>query len=102
MAATAPAPGVAGRKPLVTLGGEESSRTTAQRLVSGTDEKLARVDPGRLSSEDRSVYAQAKDFATAAHSALDKQDYAEASGLAQKASVLADKLTPAVPPGPGK
>lgn len=76
----------------VTLAGDNAIQHRAEQVLNGAAEKLARVDRGKLSTQGATVYDQASGFVSAARRAIDQQDYPAASGLADKAAVLASKL----------
>lgn len=77
----------------VTLGNGDASRKQAEQLLGLIDLKLARIDPTKLDAQDASTYRQASGFAAAARKAIAEQDYVAATGFAQKASLLADKVS---------
>lgn len=79
-------------KPTVTLGNDDAIKSRAERLLSATDAKLAGVDRSSLNPQNAVTYEQAAGFANAARQAFEEQDYVAASGFAQKASLLAEKV----------
>ena len=93
----ASAPAAPTPQPSVTLADGGASRDRALRLLDGAGARLAKVDRGKLSNESATTYDQANDFLRAGRKAASEQDYVAASGYAQKASVLASKLTPTSP-----
>lgn len=95
--ASAPAPAAPTPQPSVTLADGGASRDRALRLLDGAGARLAKVDRAKLSNESATTYDQASDFLRAGRKAASEQDYVAASGYAQKASVLASKLTPTSP-----
>lgn len=87
--------------PTVTLDNDEAARRRAQNLLDSAHAKLGKVDRSRLNGDDAATYAQATTFADAAQHAIGEHDYVAATGLAEKASVLADKVTATgATPGP--
>ncbi len=83
--------------PTITLDNDQAARQRAQGLLDSAHAKLGKVDRSRLTGDDAATYAQAASFADAAQHALGEHDYVAATGLAEKASVLADKVTAAAP-----
>jgi len=83
---------------MMTLGNDDVSKRRAERLLKDTDTRLNRINRANLSGEDASAYAQAVSFATRAREAMQHHDYTAASGFAEKASVLADKVAANTPP----
>ncbi len=79
--------------PSITLGNDEASKTRAEGLLDAANEKLNKIEPARLSRDDSATYMQAKNFVQVARQAIDEHDYTAASGLAEKAALLANKLT---------
>ena len=82
--------------PTVTLA-NGPSKQRAQHLLDDTAAKLARVDRSTLGSDSANTYDQANNLLQAGRRAATEDDYVAASGFAQKAAVLAAKLTPASP-----
>jgi len=78
----------------VTLADEDAQKSHTEKLLSDSNARLAQIDRARLSSDDASTYQQAEGLVEAARSALDQRDYLLASGLAEKASVLANTIGP--------
>jgi hypothetical protein len=76
----------------LTLDNEDSSKSRAEELLGAANSKLANVDRSKLSGTQAVTYDQASGFASAAREAMAQQDYVAASGFAQKASLLADKV----------
>jgi hypothetical protein len=76
----------------VTLGNADASRKQAEQLLEATDVKLASIDAAKLDAQDAATYQQASGFAASARKAMAEQDYVAATGFAQKASLLADKV----------
>jgi len=81
--------------PTVTLAGDSDIRDRALRLLDDAGARLAKVDRGKLNRDSAATYDQANDFLSAGRKAALDQDYVSATGYAEKASVLADKLNPA-------
>ncbi len=79
----------------VSLGSEDASKGRAERLLNDTKAKLAKIDGAKLSGQNATAYEQADGFVKAATKALNERDYLAASGFAEKASLLTDKLAPA-------
>jgi len=82
----------------LTLENDDATMRQANRLISETDQKLARIDTRTIAGGDADTYRQASGLATQAHQAADRHDYAAACGLAGKAALLAQKLGPTFPP----
>jgi len=76
----------------LTLENDDATMRQATRLISETDQKLARIDARKIAGGDADTYRQASGLATQAHQAADRHDYAAAYGLAGKAALLAQKL----------
>lgn len=91
----APAPAEAAPAPTVTLAGDSDARDRALRLLNDAGARLAKVDRSKLSRDSAATYDQANDFLSAGRKAAIDQDYVSATGYAEKASVLASKLTSA-------
>lgn len=68
------------------------SSDTAEKEIEATSQRLARFDRNRLSGPTLATYDQANGFLNQGKQALAEKDYVAASGFAQKASVLADRL----------
>ncbi len=81
-----------GAAPTITLDNDEAARRRAESLLDSAHAKLGKVDRSKLSGDDAATYAQATGFADAATHALGEHDYVAATGLAEKASLLADKV----------
>ncbi len=94
-AAPAAPPPEAAPQPTVTLAGDGDARDRALHLLDDAGARLAKVDRSKLSRDSAATYDQASDFLNAGRKAATDQDYVAATGYAQKASVLANKLTPA-------
>ena len=65
---------------------------TAEKAIEATSQRLARFDRNRLNGSALATYNEANGFLNQGKEALTEKDYVAASGFAQKASVLADKL----------
>lgn len=92
--AAASPPAEAAPAPTVTLAGDGDARDRALHLLDDAGERLAKVDRSKLSRDSAATYDQANDFLSAGRKAAIDQDYVSATGYAEKASVLASKLTP--------
>jgi len=84
-----------GPAPTITLDNDQAARLRAQGLLDSANSKLGKVDRSKLSGDDVATYAQASGFADAAQHALGEHDYVAATGFAEKASLLADKVAAA-------
>jgi hypothetical protein len=71
---------------------------SATKTIDATRQRLARYDRSRLSGSTLATYDEANGFLNQSKQALAEKDYVAASGFAQKASVLADKLQATVTP----
>ena len=72
------------------------SRPAPQGLLDSANSRLGKVARAKLSRADAATYEQAIGFADAAQHAIAEHDYVAATSLAEKASLLADKVaTPA-------
>jgi hypothetical protein len=98
VAAATPAPSSAVPipKPTVTLAGGPS-KERAQHLLDETEAKLAKIDRSSLSADSATTYDQANSFLQAGRRAASETDYVAATGLAEKAAVLAAKLVASSP-----
>ena len=67
----------------------------AQKSLDLTSRKLGSINRNRLHGSALATFDQANGFLLQGRQALVEKDYVAASGFAQKASVLADKLHPA-------
>jgi hypothetical protein len=70
----------------------------AAKVIDDTRQRLARYDRNRLSGSTLTTYDEANGFLSQSKQALAEKDYVAASGFAQKASVLAEKLAATVTP----
>jgi hypothetical protein len=84
-----------GAAPTITLDNDQAAQQRAQSLLDSANSKLGKVDQAKLNRADAATYAQAIGFADAARQALGEHDYVAATGLAEKASLLADKVATA-------
>jgi hypothetical protein len=74
------------------LAGDGEDRNRALRLLNDAGARLAKIDRNKLGQDSAATYDQANDFLSAGRKAALNQDYVAATGDAEKASVLADKL----------
>ncbi len=89
-----PAPAQARPVPTVTLADANVSREQVLEMLTQANGKLSGIDRGKLDGNNAATYDQAATFLQQARKAADARDYVAASGLAHKASILADKLVP--------
>lgn len=80
--------------PSISMVGDDATRTSAQHTLAVTRKKLKRIDRTRLTGSALAMYDQASGLLIQGTEALGEKDYVAASGFAEKASVLADKLKP--------
>lgn len=92
--AAAPAKETAPAATSVTLADEGDQRSRTEKLLNDSDLRLSKIDRSNLNAGDASVYQQAQQLTVAARQALENRDYLLASGLAEKASVLANTIVP--------
>ncbi|MGH7932537.1 MAG: hypothetical protein ACREQN_05150 [Candidatus Binataceae bacterium] len=90
-----PAPTAA---PTVTLAGEGSGSAVTARSLDATANQIAHIKRASLNSSDAAAYDQVNGFLKAGREALERRDYVVASGFAQKASALVNRL----PGGPAR
>jgi hypothetical protein len=69
-----------------------ASSDAAEKEIEAAVQRLAHFDRNQLSGPTLATYDQANGFLSQGKQALEEQDYVAASGFAQKASVLTDKL----------
>jgi hypothetical protein len=81
-----------GSAPTITLDNDQAERQRAQGLLDSANSRLGKVDRAKLSRDAAATYAQATGFADAAQHALGEHDYVAATGLAEKAALLAAKV----------
>jgi hypothetical protein len=74
---------------LATPGGDSDN---AKREIEAAGQRLSRFDRNQLNGPTLATYDQANGFLSQGKQALEEKDYVAASGFAQKASVLTDKL----------
>jgi hypothetical protein len=79
-------------KPSITLA-NGSSKEHVERLLENAGAKLARVQRDALGADSASTYDQANTLLQAGRKAATEEDYVAASGYAEKAATLADKLS---------
>lgn len=89
---TVPAPVEASPAPTVTLADANISRERVLAMLNQASAKLSMVNRAKLDGNNTLTYDQAAGFLKQARKAAEEKDYVAASGLAQKASILADKL----------
>lgn len=78
--------------PTVTLAGEDSDSVVTRRSLEATTNRIASIRRAGLNSTDAATYDQVNGFLKAGREALERRDYVAASGFAQKASALANRL----------
>jgi hypothetical protein len=78
----------------VTFADEDAQRSHTEKILNDSDLRLSKIDRSKLSAGDASVYQQAQELSVAARQALENRDYLLASGLAEKASLLANTIAP--------
>lgn len=76
----------------ISMAGGSDALGAAQQSLDATGRKLAAINRARLSPMAVATYDQAKALLTQGKQSLADKDYVAASGFAQKASALADKL----------
>jgi hypothetical protein len=87
-----PQSGQASEAPKISLVGTDEYKARAQKLIQETNFKLAAIERSKLDAHQAALYEQARQLTDAGERALESQDYLTASGLAEKASVLAGKI----------
>lgn len=80
--------------PSISMVGDDATGLSARRTLNRTRKKLERIDRTRLTGSALAMYDQASGLLIQGTEALGEKDYVAASGFAEKASVLADKLKP--------
>lgn len=80
--------------PSISMVGDDATRSRAQHTLDVTRKKLERIDRTRLTGSALAMYDQASGLLIQGTEAIGEKDYIAASGFAEKASVLADKLKP--------
>jgi len=73
--------------------GGDAAREHTELLLTQVERKLGSINRTKLNGNDQNTYDQANDFASSARKALTEHDNVVASGLAEKASALAGRLT---------
>jgi len=76
----------------ISMAAPVDTSTNAERAIDITNQRLARYDRARLNGPSLAAYDEANGLLNQGKQALEEKDYVAASGFAQKASVLADKL----------
>lgn len=76
----------------ISMAAPVDTSTNAERAIDVTSQRLARYDRARLAGSSLAAYDEASGLLTQGKQALADKDYVAASGFAQKASVLADRL----------
>ncbi len=86
---TSPLPPPPSTISLASPGGDSNN---AEKEIDAAGQRLAHFDRNQLSGPTLATYDQANGFLNQGKQALEEKDYVAASGFAQKASVLTDKL----------
>jgi hypothetical protein len=94
-AAPQPVPVQPSPAPTLTLADANASRAQVLQTLNQASAKLSKINRAKLDGNNAVTYDQAAGFLRQARKAADQNDYVAASGLARKASILADKLGPA-------
>jgi hypothetical protein len=76
----------------ISMAAPGDSSSSAEKVIEATGQRLAHFNRNRLHGSTRATFDQAYGFLNQGKQALAEKDYVAASGFAQKASVLADKL----------
>ncbi|HTY53564.1 MAG TPA: hypothetical protein VMB26_00105 [Candidatus Binataceae bacterium] len=76
----------------VTLADDDAQKSRTEKLLTDSDTRLAKIDRSQLTADGASTYDQAQQLTMAARQALGNHDYVLASGLAEKASLLANTI----------
>lgn len=76
----------------ISMAAPVDSSGNAEKEIEATSQRLAHFDRSQLSGPTLATYDQANGFLTQGKQALAEKDYVAASGFAQKATVLADRL----------
>jgi hypothetical protein len=76
----------------ISMASPGGSSDVAEKEVEAAGQRLAHFDRSQLSGPTLATYDQANGFLNQSKQALEEKDYVAASGFAQKASVLTDKL----------
>jgi len=93
-ASAAPTKQAAPAATTVTFADEDAERSRTEKILNDSDLRLSKIDRSNLTAGDASVYQQAQQLSVAARQALGNRDYLLASGLAEKASLLANTIVP--------
>lgn len=80
--------------PSISMVGDDATRAQAERTLVTTRKKLESIDRTRLTGSALAMYDQASGLLIQGRQAMGEKDYVAASGFAEKASLLADKLKP--------
>jgi hypothetical protein len=80
----------------ISMASPGGSSDAAEKDIEAAGKRLAGFDRARLSGPTLATYEQANGFLSQGKEALEEKDYVAASGFAQKASVLTDKLQASV------
>jgi hypothetical protein len=78
--------------PQVTLAGQAVDVGSTERLLDKTAQRLGRLDRAKLSKHDAAAYDQVGDLLSAGREALRRHSLLVASGFAQKATTLMERL----------
>jgi hypothetical protein len=76
----------------VTLAGQAVDVGSTERLLDKTAQRLGRLDRAKLSKHDAAAYDQVGDLLSAGREALRRHSLLVASGFAQKATTLMERL----------
>jgi len=95
---TTETPATAPATSILSMASSRDSSGSATKTIDATRQRLARYDRNRLRGSTLATYDEANGFLNQSRQALAEKDYVAASGFAQKASVLADKLQATVTP----
>jgi len=86
------APPASSESATISMASPGDSSGSAAKVIDSTSRRLARFDRNRLNGPTLATYDEANGFLNQSKQALTEKDYVAASGFAQKAAVLADKL----------
>ncbi len=78
--------------PTISISEPGGTNRAAEKEIAATSQRLASFDRNRLSGPSLATYDAANGLLNQGKQALAEKDYVAASGFAQKASVLAEKL----------
>jgi hypothetical protein len=76
----------------ISMASPGDSSGNAEKAIEVTSHRLARFDRNRLNGPTLATYDEASGFLNQSKQALAEKDYVAASGFAEKAAVLADRL----------